>query len=96
MACLKAYNTGVSTVQVSSLNSRTSTEAGGLSSGITPRGLRISPMLAFIRTAAHWDAVGGRGEVTDCDQNSVGFLHNVCLFIFVLKPKLISRSPSYI
>ena len=47
-------------------------------------GLRISPMQAFIRTAAHWDEKGGQGEVTDCDQNSVGFLHSVCVFLFLL------------
>ena len=37
-----------------------------------------------IRTAAHWEAVGGRRGVTDCDQNSVGFLHIVCVFLFLL------------
>ena len=50
----------------------------------TRRGLPISPMQAFIRTAAHWEAVGGQGEVTHCDQSSVGFLHNVCVFLFLL------------
>ena len=38
----------------------------------------------------------GTGEVMDCDRNSIGFLHNVCVFCFCLLPKLISRSPSYI
>ena len=52
--------------------------------GVHSRGLNLCPMYAFIRTAAHWDAVGGRREVTDCDQNSVGFLHSVCVFLFLL------------
>ena len=45
-------------------------------------GLQICPMQAFIRTAAHWEAIVGRGEVTDCNQNSFGLLHNVCVFCF--------------
>ena len=45
-------------------------------------GYRDVAIALLFASAAHWEAVGGRREVTDCNQNSVGFLHNVCVFCF--------------
>ena len=44
-------------------------------------------------SAAHLEAVGGQGEAT---KTALGFCTMFVFFVFVLKPKLISRSPSYI
>ena len=45
-------------------------------------GYRDVAIALLFASAAHWEAVGGQREVTDCNQNSVGFLHNVCVFCF--------------
>ena len=45
-------------------------------------GCRFPNVPLLFATAAHWEARVGRGEVTDCDQNGFGLLHNVCVFCF--------------
>ena len=50
-------------------------------------GYRDVAIALLFASAAHWEAVGGRREVTDCNQNSVGFLHNVCVFCFCVEAK---------
>ena len=55
--------------------------------GVFTRGLNLSPMQAFIRSAAHWDAVGGQEEVMDFDQNSVGFFGQCLCFCFCVATK---------
>ena len=42
---------------------------------------RVKFSAHVIHTAAHWDAVGGGENMTDCDLNSVVSLHSVYVFI---------------
>ena len=50
-------------------------------------GYRDVAIALLFASAAHWEAVGGQREVTDCNQNSVGFLHNVCVFCLCVEAK---------
>ena len=62
--------------------SRCFLDLGGLSQEFFQWGCRYPNVPQLFATAAHWEAIVGRGEVTDCHQNSLGFLHNVCVFCF--------------
>ena len=57
-------------------------EVGALQGQEFFEGYRDVLIALLFASAAHWEAVGGQREVTDCNQNSVGFLHNVCVFCF--------------